>query len=69
MPTGVFAMTTPSSPPAPAQPGYVPARIDSATSAEQLEQKFWALMRVLARRGLVTREEFFAELQATTEGR
>lgn len=31
---------------------------------EALEKKFWALMRVLARRGLVTKEEFLAELRA-----
>lgn len=30
---------------------------------EKLEHKFWALMRVLAKKGLVTREEFLAELQ------
>lgn len=30
---------------------------------EALERKFWALMRVLARRGLVTKEEFLAELR------
>jgi hypothetical protein len=30
---------------------------------EALEKKFWALMRVLARRGLLTKEEFVAELQ------
>jgi hypothetical protein len=30
---------------------------------EALEKKFWALMRVLARRGLVTKEEFLAELR------
>jgi hypothetical protein len=31
---------------------------------EALERKFWALMRVLARRGLVTKEEFLAELRS-----
>jgi hypothetical protein len=31
--------------------------------AEKLERKFWALMRILARKGLVTREEFLKELE------
>ena len=35
---------------------------------EALEKKFWALMRVLARRGLVTKEEFLSELRAGDEG-
>ena len=30
---------------------------------EALEKKFWALMRILARRGLVTKEEFLAQLR------
>ena len=30
---------------------------------EKLEQKFWALMRILARKGLVTPDEFAKELQ------
>ncbi len=31
---------------------------------EALERKFWALMRSLARRGLITKEEFLTELRA-----
>lgn len=31
-------------------------------SVEALEKKFWALMRVLSRRGLVTKDEFLEEL-------
>lgn len=31
-------------------------------SVEALEKKFWALMRVLARRGVVTKDEFLEEL-------
>jgi hypothetical protein len=31
---------------------------------EAIEKKFWALMRILARRGLVTKEEFLAELRS-----
>jgi len=30
---------------------------------EALERKFWALMRVLAKRGLITKEEFLSELR------
>lgn len=30
---------------------------------EKLEQKFWALMKVLARKGIVSREEFLKELE------
>jgi hypothetical protein len=32
---------------------------------EKLEQKFWALMKVLARKGIVSREEFLKELDDT----
>jgi hypothetical protein len=35
----------------------------------ELEKKFWALMRILARRGLVTKEEFLNELKWQEEGR
>lgn len=31
--------------------------------AESVERKFWALMRILARKGLVSREEFLEELE------
>jgi hypothetical protein len=34
---------------------------------EDLEQKFWALMRVLARKGLITKDEFVRELQGVDE--
>jgi hypothetical protein len=76
MPTGVFALTTPSTPSTPslspphATGEYNPIRVaDAQGNIDQLELKFWALMRVLTRRGLVTKDEFFAELQATMEGR
>jgi Type II secretion system (T2SS), protein E, N-terminal domain len=32
-----------------------------AERVEQLERKFWALMRILASRGLITKDEFLAE--------
>lgn len=44
------------------------ALIDAATEADhaeailRLERKFWALMRVLAKKGLLTNEDFLAEL-------
>jgi hypothetical protein len=72
--TGVFAM------PPPVQVQGVPSRPDELSvddgdilaisrtadleQIEALERKFWALMRVLARRGLVTKEEFLAELRS-----
>ncbi|MBI3182807.1 MAG: general secretion pathway protein GspE [Myxococcales bacterium] len=31
-------------------------------SVEKLERKFWALMRIMARKGLITKEEFLNEL-------
>jgi hypothetical protein len=34
---------------------------------EQLERKFWALMRIMARKGLLTNEEFTKELDDDTE--
>jgi len=73
--TGVFAMPTMhpvSAVPVPAHQEVVLSEADilslSRTAdleqVEALERKFWALMRVLARRGLVTKEEFLAELRA-----
>lgn len=41
---------TPSAPPEPLDP------------VEELERKFWALMRIMARKGLLTKEEFTQEL-------
>jgi len=38
-------------------------REEEEPPSEALERKFWALMRVLARKGLVTREEFLKELE------
>jgi hypothetical protein len=32
-------------------------------AAEKLEKKFWALVRVLSKKGIITREEFHRELQ------
>ena len=77
--TGVFAMPGVGAPPvvratltAEGAPIYDAdiLSISKAADSEQieaLEKKFWALMRVLARRGLVTKEEFLAELRAGGE--
>lgn len=61
--------------PDPSSPSYfneaVGALIDAAggaVSADQvnaLERKFWALMRLLAKKGLITRDEFLEELGPT----
>lgn len=36
---------------------------DEEDASEKLEHKFWALMRLLTKKGLVTREEFLKELE------
>ena len=38
-----------------------------ASDVEELERKFWALMRIMARKGLLTREEFVRELDDAEE--
>ncbi|OGQ26375.1 MAG: hypothetical protein A2138_19730 [Deltaproteobacteria bacterium RBG_16_71_12] len=63
--TGVFQMPTASAEGLPVGQADVisvtrPADLEDL---EALEKKFWALMRILARRGLVTKEEFLAELR------
>jgi hypothetical protein len=73
--TGVFAMPTPVQAVQGVQsrPEELPiadgdilaiSRTADLEQIEALERKFWALMRVLARRGLVTKEEFLAELRS-----
>jgi hypothetical protein len=37
-------------------------RTDEEEPVEKLERKFWTLLRLLTRKGLVSREEFLAEL-------
>jgi hypothetical protein len=34
---------------------------------EAMEKKFWALMRVLARKGLISKDEFLSELRGVEE--
>jgi hypothetical protein len=64
-PTGVFSMPMSSGEGLPVGQEDVlsiaPAR--DIEAVEALEKKFWALMRILAKRGLVTKEEFLAELR------
>ena len=68
-PTGVFSMPLPSVEGEPVQAGDILSvtRAAELQDLEALEKKFWALMRVLARRGLVTKEEFLAELRASEQ--
>jgi hypothetical protein len=65
-PTGVFRMAPPSQEGLPVSAGDIlSARPADLEDIEALERKFWALMRILARRGLVTKEEFLSELRAS----
>ncbi|MBI5496906.1 MAG: hypothetical protein HY904_17965 [Deltaproteobacteria bacterium] len=57
----------PSQVPAPAPPPPAPAPASVPPGAlndpvEELEKKFWALMRILARKGIITKDEFLKEL-------
>ena len=40
---------------------------DGEEAVEKLEKKFWALMRLMARKGLISREEFTKELDVGEE--
>jgi hypothetical protein len=68
-PTVVGEELPPRPPPAPALSevardlDFLFGRTEDDEPAEKLERKFWALMRILARKGLVTREEFLKELE------
>lgn len=72
-PTGAYMMAVPAATPppmqsAPPQNPRLSLSVDAPPGApietphEALEKKFWALMRILARKGLLTREEFIEEL-------
>jgi hypothetical protein len=41
---------------------YLFGQSTEPTDVEKLEQKFWALMRIMARKGLITKDEFHDEL-------
>jgi len=69
-PTGAYMIAVPTAPP-PTPLGQNPRlslSVDAPPSApvetphEALEKRFWALMRILAKKGLLTREEFLDEL-------
>lgn len=65
-PTGVFTMPPMSMEGLPVNAeDIVATRPADLEDLEALEKKFWALMRVLAKRGLVTKEEFLGELRST----
>lgn len=38
-------------------------RADEDSEVEKLERRFWALLRIMQRKGLLTRDEFLAELE------
>lgn len=70
-PTGTFVMATATNAglraQTPAQHSFSPELLSTVQGSERdgveaLEKKFWALMRVLARRGVVTKDEFLEEL-------
>ncbi|MFZ9886012.1 MAG: hypothetical protein ACO3JL_00815 [Myxococcota bacterium] len=71
-PTGVFIMAPPTAAALPVAQGVlaqapVVELVKTPVGTEEdrveaLEKKFWALMRVMNRRGVVTREEFLQEL-------
>lgn len=64
-PSGVFSMPAASGESQPVGQDDVLSvtRAADVEAVEALEKKFWALMRILAKRGLVTKEEFLAELR------
>ena len=43
-------------------------RSEGAGGVETLERKFWALMRIMARKGLITKDEFTQELDEEDQG-
>jgi hypothetical protein len=48
--------------------GEPQAQASAVDPVEELERKFWALMRIMARKGLLTNEEFTRELDDEPEG-
>lgn len=68
-PTGAYVMAVPNAkttagaaPPSPPKPGAANIAGVEMKDVEALERNYWALMRVLAKKGIITREEFLAEL-------
>jgi hypothetical protein len=74
---GEEIVSVPNPMPAPASPGghrrsdavardldfLFGARRDDESDVEKLERRFWALLRVLQRKGVLTRDEFLSELE------
>jgi hypothetical protein len=63
--TGTFAIpaTHLVEPSEPNAPNALTLKALAANETESLEEKFWALMQVLNARGVVTKEEFLAQLR------
>jgi hypothetical protein len=61
-PTGTYAVTKPGSAPRPSAPVPDAVRMMGWEPTESIEERFWALVRALSARGLITREEFLAQL-------
>ncbi len=62
-PTGAFAIArSDEGAPVPEHSETRVVAVADLEALEAIEKKFWALMRVLTRRGLVTKDEFLAEL-------
>jgi Type II secretion system (T2SS), protein E, N-terminal domain len=61
-PTGTYAVAKRGSAPPPSAPVPNAVRMMGWEPTESLEERFWALVRALSARGLVTREEFLAQL-------
>lgn len=62
-PTGTFAVAKPGVAPPPSAPVPNAVRMMGWEPTESLEERFWALVRALSARGLITREEFLAQLR------
>lgn len=62
-PTGTFAVAKPGVAPAPSAPVPDAVRMMGWEPTESIEERFWALVRALSARGLITREEFLAQLR------
>lgn len=61
--TGTYAVVAPREAAAPVSP--IPPQVKHLEwdATESMEVRFWALMRVLSKRGLLTKEEFLTELR------
>ena len=62
-PTGTYAVPKKGAAPPPSAPVPNSVRMMGWEPTESLEERFWALVRALSARGLITREEFLAQLR------